>query len=316
MKYSKTDLTGKKFGKLTVIERAEKSKSGVTRWKCKCDCGNEAIVSVYQLLNGNTKSCGCLNREMTKARAPDLTGLKFNRLTVIERAERTKTGIIRWRCICDCGNETIVSSRHLINGDTKTCGCLNKEKAKERILNLIGNRYGKLVVMGRAEDGKRGSICWKCKCDCGNEIIVNTHSLRTGNTKSCGCYHLEIIRKPFGEAYFNRIMKEYKRGAKERNKEFSLSEDEFKELILADCFYCGTKPSQQYKNTRSDGSLKCNGIILYNGIDRIDSSKGYFKDNVVTCCKQCNYAKHNYTQEEFELWVKTVYEHLRLYEEN
>lgn len=313
---SSMDLTGRKFGRLTVIKRAEKSKNGVVRWKCKCECGNEKTVIVYQLINGHTQSCGCLNKEISKERGMNLTGMKFGRLTVIERVEYSKTGRIRWKCKCDCGNEKIINGQHLRAGNIKSCGCLRHESEKQRITDITGNRYGKLFVMERVENNKWNKTCFKCKCDCGNEITVDVSSLQSGKTKSCGCYHKDVISKPLGEAYFNRIIKEYKRGAKEYNREFLLSDYEFKELILADCFYCGAKPSQQYKNTRSDGSLKCNGTILYNGIDRIDNSEGYVQGNVRTCCKQCNYAKHNHTEEEFELWVKAVYQYLRLSEED
>ena len=68
--------------------------------------------------------------------------------------------------------------------------------------------------------------------------------MRSGNTQSCGCYHKDRCSKPLGEASFNHILREYKGQAKKGNREFSLSNDEFKELILADCFYCGKKPSQ------------------------------------------------------------------------
>lgn len=54
------DLTGQRFGKLTVIERAkENTKAGKARWICKCDCGNECTVHGAQLRNRNQKSCGC-----------------------------------------------------------------------------------------------------------------------------------------------------------------------------------------------------------------------------------------------------------------
>ena len=60
----------------------------------------------------------------------DLTGLHFHSLTVIEQAGRDKYGKILWRCVCDCGNETITLGRHLVNGHCKSCGCLNHiEKA-------------------------------------------------------------------------------------------------------------------------------------------------------------------------------------------
>lgn len=68
---------------------------------------------------------------MTKLK--DLTGQKFGRLTVISRAENTKTGQARWNCICSCGNETIVRSAHLIDGHTRSCGCLNKDIISEHI---------------------------------------------------------------------------------------------------------------------------------------------------------------------------------------
>ena len=57
----------------------------------------------------------------------DLTGMKFDRLTVIEQAGRTNDRHILWKCRCDCGNTTNVSSRDLKTGHTRSCGCLQKE---------------------------------------------------------------------------------------------------------------------------------------------------------------------------------------------
>lgn len=61
------DLTGKRFGKLTVIERdfERQKKVGSTGayWKCKCDCGNIVIISSTHLVRGKTKSCGCFLKE-------------------------------------------------------------------------------------------------------------------------------------------------------------------------------------------------------------------------------------------------------------
>lgn len=60
------DLTGQRFGRLTVVERAENGRcsgKAVTRWVCKCDCGNTIIVEGHSIKRGRTKSCGCLNTE-------------------------------------------------------------------------------------------------------------------------------------------------------------------------------------------------------------------------------------------------------------
>lgn len=61
------DLTGRKFGRLTVIERAEGFRGGVVVWKCMCDCGTECYVPGANMKKGSTKSCGCLRREKAPA---------------------------------------------------------------------------------------------------------------------------------------------------------------------------------------------------------------------------------------------------------
>ncbi len=58
------DLTGMKFGKLTVIERAENPKSEKVCWRCKCECGKETVVTRTNLTSGHTVSCGCLQKEV------------------------------------------------------------------------------------------------------------------------------------------------------------------------------------------------------------------------------------------------------------
>ena len=60
----RTDLTGKRFGRLTVIEYVGKDKHGLLTWLCKCDCGDTSKVRTGDLLSGSAKSCGCLKREM------------------------------------------------------------------------------------------------------------------------------------------------------------------------------------------------------------------------------------------------------------
>lgn len=121
------DLTGKKFGRLTVLEYAghQKHKSGQNNmWKCKCDCGNETIVSIGGLRNSKKpiKSCGCLQRESLHKRFIDLTGEIFGKLKVIKFTYH-KSGHSHWFCKCECGGTTITSAQSLKKGLTKSCGC-------------------------------------------------------------------------------------------------------------------------------------------------------------------------------------------------
>lgn len=62
------DLTGQKFGRLTVIKRVGNTKWGTALWLCQCECGNENVVKTSDLKSGHTKSCGCSRKETRKGR--------------------------------------------------------------------------------------------------------------------------------------------------------------------------------------------------------------------------------------------------------
>lgn len=142
------DETGKTYGYLTVISRAE-SKDGRAMWKCKCKCGNECIVPGKVLRSGRTKSCGCLKIERTVARnmergGGDLTGQRFGKLVVIgfdSWLDRNNGHRDRmWRCKCDCGNECVVNHRYLRFGDTESCGC-SKSKGNATIMRWLNSNH-------------------------------------------------------------------------------------------------------------------------------------------------------------------------------
>lgn len=116
----------------------------------------------------------------------DLTGQRFGKLEVLGPAG-SRSGRTAWRCRCDCGEETVVLGLNLRSGNTKSCGCLVRRQ------DLSGQRFGKLTAMEPAAN-VGGCTAWKCVCDCGNEVVVRTGDLRSGNTKSCGCLRRDLIR--------------------------------------------------------------------------------------------------------------------------
>jgi hypothetical protein len=124
------DLTGKRFGRLVVIERAKNGENGKAQWLCKCDCGNTKIVSGTDLRKGSCKSCGCYRHDF---RTLDISGKRFGYLTVIEKVSTNGGHGSLWKCVCDCGNELNVRHYSLTTGHTSSCGCYNKSgKAKVR----------------------------------------------------------------------------------------------------------------------------------------------------------------------------------------
>ena len=123
------DLTGKQFGRLTVIEYA-----GDYKWRCRCECGTEKNIRGGDLIAGRTKSCGCLRKELIRdRRLQDLTGLRFGRLQVVG-ISNTEYNHVTWKCACDCGNTIEAPTSYLVSGDTKSCGCLKSETMINRNL--------------------------------------------------------------------------------------------------------------------------------------------------------------------------------------
>lgn len=124
----------------------------------------------------------------------DLSGQKFGKLTVLYRSSEIGKPV-KFMCVCDCGNKKEVRANDLKSGRTTSCGCIRREKAKQNKKNLIGKRFGRLTVIEATNDRQNRAVVWKCKCDCGNEILVPTGKLTSGNTQSCGCLRLENLSK-------------------------------------------------------------------------------------------------------------------------
>ncbi len=125
------DLTGRQFGELTVLRRAENDGRGKVRWLCRCSCGGEVTVRATQLKSGKTRSCGCKKRGAAYNRA-DLTGQRFGRLTAlyhVNRPDRVKGSY--WHCRCDCGKELDVYAQSLLRGLSQSCGCWNREQSEK-----------------------------------------------------------------------------------------------------------------------------------------------------------------------------------------
>lgn len=119
----------------------------------------------------------------------EMIGKRFTRLVVVEEVEKNKHGHRMFRCICDCGKETIVSGNDLRRNKIKSCGCLQKDNRHQnrRVLDLVGKRFGRLVVIKEAENNKFNQRRYLCKCDCGNEVVVIATRLNQNLTRSCGC---------------------------------------------------------------------------------------------------------------------------------
>lgn len=165
----------------------------------------------------------------------------------------------------------------------------------------IGEKFGKLTYGGYVghREGSNGRVAQGLFiCDCGKECIKDEVNVRRGHTKSCSRFCAPYLGKDI--ALENALYEKYKRTAKDRDLEFTISKEEFIKLSKQSCTYCGIEPKQiYYKKNKLEN-------LVYNGIDRYDNTKGYIKDNCVTCCIVCNRAKNNLSMEDFLNWIERI----------
>ena len=190
---SREDLTGRTFGNWKVIDFNQEITSirKKTYWNVECQCEKHTrkALAGADLKRGQTTSCGCLTKKLlSKALTRDLTGMKIDRLTVLYYAGVSEEHHAIWHCKCSCGNEKDIEAKYLLSGNTHSCGCYRKEKGRQNMQDLSGQRFGKLVVVSPIEKRTRqGSRIWECRCDCGCTTYVSAANLKGGSTNSCGC---------------------------------------------------------------------------------------------------------------------------------
>jgi hypothetical protein len=190
---ARIEMTGQRFGRLTVTELDAIRSCPRTYWWCKCDCGNVVSVVANSLRRGNSQSCGCAKYLTRWAIHTIESGMTFGRLTVLNLNGRDQYGSLQWMCKCSCGNRTTVTTARLRNGSKPSCGCLYRERqaalSVRRTLDLHGHRIGRLLVLGIARRG--AGVVWRCQCDCGVAVELRSSALRGGGVKSCGCLQRE-----------------------------------------------------------------------------------------------------------------------------
>lgn len=118
----------------------------------------------------------------------NIVGNVYGNLTVLSTAGTDNRHQSLWLCACTCGNRITVHGRNLQNCNTRSCGCLQRQTASN---DLMGQRFGRLIVIGSLPIRQYGNIKWICLCDCGNVTYVQGTSLLHGRTQSCTCLQKE-----------------------------------------------------------------------------------------------------------------------------
>lgn len=172
----------------------------------------------------------------------------------------------------------------------------------------IGRKFAKLTICSVSGTDQRFRYARvNCKCDCGKEVVRKLYCLSRGSSKSCGCQRIEKNSLPVRDAVLNNWYAKYRYTAKKRKIPFELDYNDFTQMAIQECHYCGRQPKTRV--VYHVAKLQ-NYDFFVNGIDRKDNNVGYIKYNCVPCCKTCNTMKSNMSYEEFKDWIRTVHQRI------
>ncbi len=198
-------------------------------------------------------------------------------------------------------------------------------KTAHNRVEMIGRQFNSWLVLSHSDTV--GKIAYyNCKCvelGCGETYRVDGRNVRNGGSKRCvKCGLKSTAKKQTGKRKNNKPIEEItlhylflnkRKDAIKRGFVWELTKEQFAKLVFGNCYYSGLPPGTTVnvlKHHALHESLVANGFITYNGIDRLDSSKGYVMDNVVTCSEAFNKAKLNMSVEEFKAFIKVGYDHM------
>lgn len=294
------DLAGKKYGKLTVISRAPNNHLNQIQWNCICDCGNTCTILSKCLSGGNTKSCGCL----LKYKDPYLSSKKalFRKY---EKSAKTRNysfdlnfndflEIIQRNCFY-CGSAP--SQKYKLWGVVRCEGILYT--GIDRIDNKNGYKLGNIVPCCKKcnylkwSKSRKQFIAWLKKCH------KHLSERKFFEIKLFSDLPSETIssQRSLYWIYKNTL-------AKKRGHDFKLPLNEFINITQQNCFYCGSSPQRYFQKEKTKKGF------LYNGIDRINNTKGYYSGNIVPCCKSCNESKSDLDRNDFISHIEKCYHYL------
>jgi hypothetical protein len=219
---------------------------------------------------------------------------------------RNDSGVLRWRRVCRPCDSISRKAYHVakVNGTFKPT---------TRSKDWNGQKLHHLTFLTRHPIRRAGHVVWRALCDCGNKTVVWPQNVILGKTTSCGC-----VRKTYEQLMAHRkntpIVSSARAVWRGNYRDGDCDFDTFYQLSQQSCYYCGRPPHRVYNVGQKGKSYRgCSQIQLergdftYNGLDRLDSSKGHTIDNIVPCCLDCNQSKMDKTIGEFIAHIERMY---------
>jgi hypothetical protein len=184
---------------------------------------------------------------------------------------------------------------------------LNLREKLSGVEDLTGMKFNKITFIKYIRNDKFGKALWLCKCYCGKEKILNASAIKAGLTTSCGCNKRISLSKGYGDisgAFWHKL----ERSALSRDFEFTITVNEAWEIYLKQNKKCAISGVDLIMYPNNDRSR-----IQTASPDRINSSKGYIKENFQWVHKRINRIKNILSTDELMFWVDKIHKNNKNY---
>jgi len=302
----KINLVGQKFERLTVIEEVPSlnKKNKRPSWKCLCSCGNIEPIIVWRstnLTSGNSKSCGCIKSETSaeNLRKTALDGRKYEPIVAAAKnifLAKYNDGTLQFddfyamtqlNCYY-CGVPPSTKRKNITNYDVNRATFIYN--GIDRIdSNLPHNLENCITCCKECNFSKRNMSL--------NDFYIMIINIHNNSNNVIPNYEQLYSNNNIDLSQFKRI----KGLLNKHYPDLDFDQNLFYFILKQPCLYCGAIDLNNTKCKNGD-------IINHNGLDRIDQTKKHTLDNVVACCKYCNWSKAKRSRYEFISWAKRVYE--------
>jgi hypothetical protein len=286
------DLTGRTFGKWTVIEITENMGYRTYKWLCMCDCGTIREVDGETLRMHKSMGCG---DGVCHSQFIDISGQKFGKLEVISPTKNRIYGELAWLCKCECGKRIEVKGAKL-NGQYPSCG---DRLCRHTYRDLTGMTFNRLTAICYTHT--LVNDYWDFKCECGNIVNILALNVTKQHTKSCGCLKRDREYESIVTSAYRSHLRGLSRGS--GPIENFLSKEEYVSIASQECHYCGLLGVRRNKQTGAQ--------LKMNGIDRKNNERCYKIENSLPCCPNCNAMKMDIPYNDFILKIRNIFEHTK-----
>jgi hypothetical protein len=308
-KYGTAIKVGDKYNQLTAV-----SYDG-GYWKCLCDCGEYTTTITHHLISGNTKSCGCLKIKKAKENqkqsvkvntkyAPNITSARriyksYCKRNIIDLSFDGWFKITQQNCNY-CGIEPNQKYNYFKNKVSASIYAKENGYFTYNGIDRVDNNKGYV-------EGNVVSCCWTCNRAKSDRNYKDYYDyigkLRTN-------YKINLVDLELPESYKLVSVKIAYKNYLDNYGKMEIDLKTFYLLSQLECVYCGQIGVNCYnvylKDKKASSVAKAGAFFNYNGIDRIDNTKTHTIDNVVPCCKYCNFAKSKLNHDEFNDWIYRI----------